>query len=283
MAGKKQRAAGAITFPLRCRGYGRELVRRALLARNAKLQSWGFAALPAPGEIRRNWILPGYDSEAVDRVVAALASDAAAAGLRMVPFDVRAAARDPGRPLSRYGAEWKRYERSCEAGWERISDLPGVRLHLTKETITSAAAGILPTPDGAAWTLADRELRREPTSWDPPDTPKWMYAASGYQLVDPATSDIVLWVQWLHSAWSAGGYAVLPGSKRFFMFPVRGTNERNAVMTAVTESGSRTLCFRKIEMDVIEVVVSPDCDLTRDMLCLIACTGQWLYSFFRSS
>ena len=74
---------------------------------------------------------------------------------------------------------------------------------------------------------------------------------------------------------------LLPG-QRCLVFPVTGTRLRNAVMTAVTESGHTALWFRRIARAKYEIVVSPDCDLTTELMCIVCLAAGWLRGYFES-
>jgi hypothetical protein len=89
------------------------------------------------------------------------------------------------------------------------------------------------------------------------------------QLTDSVTDDPVLWMRGTNFYWQAGGHVLFPEG-RYLLFPVSGTRRRNAVMTAVSESGTTMLWFRRIPKRIIEVVVSPDCSLTPEVLCVSA-------------
>ena len=93
--------------------------------------------------------------------------------------------------------------------------------------------------------------------------------------------DPVLWIRGYHFDRDAGGIVLLPG-RRCFVFPVKGTGWRNAVMTAVNESRATVLWFRKMGLRAYEVVVSPQCDITAEVLCVIELAAAWLQRYFLS-
>ena len=101
----------------------------------------------------------------------------------------------------------------------------------------------------------------------------------GRQLSDSGTGAPVLWIGGTNFNGNAGGYVLFPG-KRYLVFPVSGTRRRHAVMTAVSESGTTMLWFRRLPKRVIEIVVSPDCSLTSEILCTIPLTAGWLDNYF---
>jgi hypothetical protein len=102
------------------------------------------------------------------------------------------------------------------------------------------------------------------------------------QLDEAATGEPVLWLRGSHFEWEAGGQVLFPG-RRYLTFPVSGTGPKNAVMTSVSESGRRVLWFRETRWTgEAEVIVSPDSDVTPEVLCVIELTADWLSGFFRS-
>jgi hypothetical protein len=142
------------------------------------------AGLKPPGGFRRNLLLRGYDPEAADRFFAALDSEAAATGLRVLPVSVAgASAGDADRPPHLTGWAWQQYESDCHAEWRRISDLPGLRLHMTGSKVTGNSGEVLLTSRGGTRTLTTgQELRIVPQSLDPSTTPEWRSSPHGHQL-----------------------------------------------------------------------------------------------------
>ncbi len=136
---------------------------------------------------------------------------------------------------------------------------------LTDSKITGPSGEVLLMRRGRKMTLAGgRVLRLE--NQRPPRQ----------QVVDSVTGDPVLWIGRCHSYHSADGSICFPGGQGYLRFPVTGTRASNAVMTAVNESGSTMLWFRRIRWwGSYEIVVSPDCDLTPAILCVIMLTADW--------
>jgi len=102
---------------------------------------------------------------------------------------------------------------------------------------------------------------------------------TGRRVTDGRTGEPMLWIAGRHSDRVPGGRVLFPGG-RYLAFPVMGTRPDNAVMTAVTESGSTVLWFRRIGWRSYEVVVNPDCDPTTELLCVIDLAAGWLASYF---
>jgi hypothetical protein len=153
---------------------------------------------------------------------------------------------------------------------------------MTGSRITGNSGEVFLTWHGGTRTLATgEEFRVENQSLDPTSTSRWASTPHGRLLAHSGTGDPVLWIRGIHTNGNAGGYVLLP-DQRFLLFPVRGTVPLNAVMTAITESGSTMLWFRRSATGLTEVVVSPECDLNAEVLCVIESTGRWLYSYFRN-
>lgn len=101
-----------------------------------------------------------------------------------------------------------------------------------------------------------------------------------------ATGDPVLWVVGTHSYHKEAAVILVPGG-RWFKFPVHGSRLGNAVMTAVNESGTTLLWFRKIGLPgdwrgpaAVEVIVSPECEITTDILLVATLAVGWLVNYF---
>jgi hypothetical protein len=261
----------AAELPERARGYSRSAV-RSYLELTRDLREKGFA--PAPGAVfPHNWRLSGYDPDAVDRHVTELARDAAAAGLRVLP----ALPTETGVPrTNRLGeskrAQRRRYESDEAAAWQHVGSLPGARLKVARSkawrrvyTVAGNFGEVLLTRRSATTTLATGQVLRFERN----------------QLTDSATGDQVLWIRGINFARIAGGLVLLPG-QRYLVFPVTGSRPGNAVMTAVSESGTTMLWFRRMPKGVIEVVVAPDCPVTGEVLCAIGLTANWLAKYFAS-
>lgn len=100
----------------------------------------------------------------------------------------------------------------------------------------------------------------------------------GKQIVDAGTGDpIVCWIG-SHRFHQARSVVLQPG-QRWLRFPMHGTRLRSAVMTAVDESDTEVLWFRKIERDVTEAVIGPACDLTPEIRCVIELAASWLDAY----
>jgi hypothetical protein len=253
---------GAAAFLQRAKGYRRNEV-RAYLERNADLREKGFAATPPKRGFSRKWRMVGYDPEAVDRHIKILAREGAASGLRVLPaFPV-------GTRVARRG--WQQYQ--FDGDWQHVSELPGVRVSLTDSKLrtvrqlTGSRGEVLLTRRFGTISLANGQVLR--------------FDRRAQQVTDPATGDPVLWIRGSNFNGSAGGHVLLPW-QRYLVFPVSGTKLGNAVMTAISESGTAMLWFRRIPKHaaLIEIVVSPDCQLTAEVLCTIALTAGWLGGYF---
>jgi hypothetical protein len=154
-------------FPVRSGGYDIEQVNQ-WLERLASLGEKGFA--PArytpPDGFNRWWRGRGDDAAAVDRYLAGLPGEAAAAGLCVLP-----APPPPPNPfyvigdaLQRKGdAEWRRFESDRTSDWQRIGDLPGVRLIRRSLEITSTTGEVLLTRHRRTMTLTSGQGYRAVT------------------------------------------------------------------------------------------------------------------------
>ena len=155
-----------------------------------------------------------------------------------------------------------------QAEWSQVADLPGRRLRLTDSLtgskITGPSGEVLLTRRGRTMTFAGGQVLRLDNQRPPQQ-----------QVADSVTGDPVLWIARCHSYRCADGRIRFPG-QGYLRFPVSGTRPGNAVMTAVNESGSTMLWFRRIRWwGDHEIVVSPECDLTPAILCGIMLTANW--------
>jgi hypothetical protein len=206
----------------------------------------------------------GYDPDAVDAFLAGLASDAAAAGLRVLP-------RTPVGRFEPGVARWRKGEE-----WRGVGDLPGERLRLTLSLSVWMSGAVRRITSSSGEVLLSRRRRRTITLANG-QALRLDYSSpwrDELQLTDPLTGGPVLWIRGEHLPRRAGGLVLFPG-QRYLKFPVSGARPGNAVMTAVTESGTTILWFRRTE-----VVVSPDCYLAPDVLSAIALAAPWLDSYF---
>jgi len=167
--------------------------------------------------------------------------------------------------------------------WDQIASLPGVHLRrtrsLTSSGITGSSSEVLLTHRGNTMTLADGQVLRVDKRW--PD--RW-------QVVNSGTGDPVVWICSRHYDRKARGYVIFPGHadsqdfrerNRDLMFPVKGSQRGNAVMTALVPASETTvLWFRRLAMREHEVVVNPECELTPRILSIIELTTAWLSGFF---
>lgn len=276
---------GAERFPERPGGYLRASV-RSYLAVVADLREKGFAPAQyaSPGGFLRSWKLRGYDPEAVDQHVAALTREAVAPGLLALPaFPVGTGdARDTNPPRRR--SERRQYVGDRQADWRRVGDLPGARLRVTRSRLGTAGkisgpvGEVLLTRRRSTITLpAGSALHFETASrWPGPRATD----VAPRQVADSATGSPVLWMRGRNFNRTANGLVLFPG-QRYFVFPVAGTSLSHAVMTAISESGTPTLWFRRISRGIVEVVVSPDCDLVPEVLCAMELASTWLRSYFQ--
>jgi hypothetical protein len=100
----------------------------------------------------------------------------------------------------------------------------------------------------------------------------------GSKFVDALTGDVVLEPSGYHFNLHADTKLWL-SNQRWFSFPVRGTSSRNAIMTAVDESGTPVLTFRKVEREG-EVLVRWGCHVTTELLCVVAVAAPLLLSYW---
>jgi len=282
----------ALQFPVCARGFPFNAV-RSQLALIADLQDKGFAPRSyglLDSGYRRNRLGRGYDPEAVDQFFAELAREVPP-GLRVLPEipDGRGGEVAPGR-------SWRQHVSNCEAEWQRVSDLPGVRLLAAGGKLTGSAGEVLLTRDrssapsrrrfavngeqsvsSGALILATGQVLRVDASYVCGDSLEMLM---GVQVTDLSTSEPVLWIRGVHFDRSAGAHVLLPG-QRCLVFPVMGTRRGNAVLTGVTESGSKALWVRRLRIARYEIVVSPDRDLTPETLCVAALTPGLLATYFK--
>ena len=74
--------------------------------------------------------------------------------------------------------------------------------------------------------------------------------------------------------------------QRWLRFPVRGTAQCNAIMTAVDQAGNSVVRYRianwgiRPKQSVVEITVHPDRELTGELVLAIAISASWLGSYF---
>jgi DivIVA domain-containing protein len=275
-----RRAIGHTRFPERKRGYNAFSV-DSFLADIADLRDKGFAPenyTQLDRTIRRR-LVRGYDPEAVERYVAQLPREADEAHLRTLPALPTLVVHHV-RSLDR--AQRRQYDGERQAEHRRVSDLPGLRLKRTGSdvkvagTVSDNSDEVLLTRRRRAITLATGQVLRLDYTGPRGTRPRYEL-----QLTDPTTAEPVLWIRGKHHSWGADGRVLFPG-QRCLTFPVSGTSQRNAVMTAVSESGTTMLWFRHIRRYEYDVVVNPDGHLTPEILCVIELTARWLVDYFRT-
>ena len=271
-----------IEFPRVINGYDPAAVHRRLLAM-ARLLDAGFSSdtfTPQPAFAK---VMRGYDREAVDRLFGTLAGDGAPPTSPPGPMTPWRAAygepepRDGSGPGDGGGQAWRlsaarrQYARDCRAQWLGVSQLPGTRLRRTSgstRTILGSYGEVLMTCLGETLTVGagGLVLRHDPVR---------------AQVVEAGTGDPFL--RWIGGhGYHQARTVVLRPERRWLRFPVQGARLGHAVMRAVDESDAEVLWFRKINQTVTEAVVSPDCYVTPEILCLIECAASWLGAYFES-
>jgi len=173
----------------------------------------------------------------------------------------------------------RRWARQRNAGSLRIADLSGTRIRCPR----GMEAGKILSSDGQL--LMIRRVKSSRTGEVLEQT--WTvvggvhaFRVAGVKgpVVDVSTGETKMRIIGQHGAGCAAA-VVLFADQRWLRFPVDGSSLRNAVMTAVNESGRRVLWFSHIDAE-IEVVVSPECELSPELLCVIAMAASWLEQYF---
>jgi DivIVA domain-containing protein len=98
------------------------------------------------------------------------------------------------------------------------------------------------------------------------------------------TGTPILYTAGQHFNSAAGGYIKFPG-QRWLRFPVRGTSQRNAIMTAVDQAGNKVARYRVGRGETrfrttTEITVHPDQRLTDELALAIAAPAPWLLLYF---
>ena len=102
------------------------------------------------------------------------------------------------------------------------------------------------------------------------------------QLLDE-TGRPILYTARQHYDHRARGYIKFPG-QRWLRFPVRGTETRNAIMTAVDQAGNKVARYRLTgSRRPIEIIAHPGLQLTDELALALVVSAPWLRSFFRQS
>jgi hypothetical protein len=206
--------------------------------------------------------MPSEQPAPLDRSAGNLAGWLLDASLGLLP--------DPVRRFLRTS----QYERDCDAEWLRVSGLPGTRLRrrgwwADAISVVGSDGQVLVTGSYIRLTVA---ASGQVIRWS---------GKRGQPYVDAATGNPVLWKIGAHHYQRAETAVLFPG-QRWLRFPVQGTRPRNGVMTAIDESGTTLLWFRKPGWGpAVEVIVSRDGDVTPEILCMIAIAASWLYHYLR--
>ena len=109
--------------------------------------------------------------------------------------------------------------------------------------------------------------------------------AAGLTALVDETGRPVLWITGSNSAFKASARITFP-DERWLRFLVRGTGERNGIMTAVDQAGNKVIRFRRGGQDRdhgTDVVVHPDRELTEELVLSIAMSAGWLHDYFQTS
>jgi hypothetical protein len=171
-----------------------------------------------------------------------------------------------------------RYQNVCDLEWFRVAGLPGTRVRWTSKGIRTERrkerGPLVLGSDGQVLVTGGENLTVCATGQE------FRSRGPGSGLVDAATGRSVMWRIGAHEYLSDGSVVLFP-ARRWLKFPVQGTEYMNGVMTAVDESGTTLLWFRGVGQgeDVVEVVVSAECDLTPEILCVVALAGRWLKQY----
>jgi hypothetical protein len=126
----------------------------------------------------------------------------------------------------------------------------------------------------AHFTISSRESART----------GWPRVAGLTALVDE-TGRPVLWITGSNYAFKASARITFP-DERWLRFLVRGTRERNGIMTAVDQAGNKVIRFRRggAYRDCgTDVVVHPERELTEELVLAIAMSAGWLHDYFQTS
>ena len=257
-------AIRGVKFPRAWRGYNPPQIDR-LLRDMARLLDAGIP-LPVSTPQPRKFIgkvMRGYDLRAVDSFFDTLTSDRA----QQVPAPGPASPEiwGHGRPELPGGSPTG--DRRAE--WRGVADLPGTRLRrtagLTSKIIDSDGQVLLAHRGRTLRVAASGQVFRND--------------ANRAEIVDAMTGAWVLCWIGRHSYYHAETVVLGPG-QRWLSFPIQGSRFRNAVMRAVDESGAEVVWFRNTQRVTVEAVVSPDCGISPEILCLIELAARWLVVYF---
>jgi hypothetical protein len=178
----------------------------------------------------------------------------------------------------------KRLEQECNEAWERFPELVGTHLKLDRvssrgwELIRSEDGLALASTKGARW--ADRgdiaQIEFNGAIYRRTIFPPWRRR---FQWVNVETKSSILRGAGVNSNHRARMAMELPDGRRF-RFPVRGTETRNAVMTAVDDKGDRVARFRSARGSGLEAVVAPHVPITTEVLLVVAASSQAVLTYF---
>jgi DivIVA domain-containing protein len=230
------------------------------------------------------------------------------------------------RPASQaWLASDKHFSEECASAWRDFGKEPGTRLRWervkpgsrelrTAEGQTIACLGsrvrvqtvstggrsftvkkIRPArsvPPGLAEILArserdfDGHFAKSRHGWfrlnDPLDAPRRRVG----ELADEAGTAILYTggLAFAHRAWAS---ITFPDQRRL-RFLVRGTDEGNAIMTAVDQAGNKAVRYRRqlipgtFGRNFVEITVHPDWKLTNELALAIAISAPWLRGYFQT-
>jgi DivIVA domain-containing protein len=222
-------------------------------------------------------------------------------------------------------ASYKHLSEECASAWRDFGQEPGIRLRWervkpgsrelrTAEGQTIASLGrrvrvqtvsiggrsftlkkIRPAPSeppGLAEILArserdfDGHFAKNRHGWlllnDPLDAPRRRVR----ELADEAGTPILYTggLAFAHRAWASITFP----DQRWLRFLVRGTDEGNAIMTAVDQAGNKAVRYRRqlvpgtFGRNLVEITVHPDWKLTDELALAIAISAPWLRGYFQT-
>jgi hypothetical protein len=183
------------------------------------------------------------------------------------------------------------YAEECSKAWDEFDQPPGMYLRLEWVGIARRELRSAEQQTIASWSY------KWSLTWLSPDISEiggrfsinnesFVLKSTGYRqsrkLVDK-TGTPILYTSGTNFSRSARASISFP-DERSLRFPVRGTHQANAIMTAEDKTGNSVARYRIIGSGLrhnFEVAVHPGWELTHELMLAITISAPWLGSYFK--
>ena len=217
-----------------------------------------------------------------------------------------------GRP--KYRVQRQYFAEECQNAWRDFGQQPGIYLRWERagsgrwlvdryelrtneqQTIASVETPVMGVGSGAQFPFARArvgERRFDVTGGtraiaEIGGRSKWArfypYKKWGAHTFQDEAGTPILYAGGVNWTRSAGASVIFP-DRRWLRFPVRGTRQWNAIMTAVDQAGNRVARYRRLTegWETVEIAVHPDRNLTDELVLAIAISAYWCDCYFREN